>query len=882
MSGINSGSTFADAMVETVELPLLALDSDLRVEIANDAFLSQFEVQRSETVGRSIYDLGNGQWDIPELRRLLDDILPRDEVVKDYRVDHEFENIGRRIMRLNARRIHRSDADDSILIAIHDDTERERLQKELEGRIEFADKLIDSVREGLLVLDSGLRVHSANEVFYELFHVDRDRTVGSLVYDLGNGQWNIPELRRLLQEILPKERSFDDYQVRHTFESIGERVMLLNGRRLDHLDLILLAFRDITGQQEAEQARIEHERRQTLLLKLADALRPLRNPSDVESEACRILGEQLHVDRACYVEISEATGDARVEKDFVRADAPSLAGEHRIEDFAWSVDILRDGGCHVISDIRTSDLVPPDDRPACLALDIVACMCVPLLRGERLVGALCVGNRRPREWADSDLEILRIVSERIWSAIDRARAETAVIESERLLRQAMAAADAGSWKLYPDTGEFFASDRAMELHGRRPGTPMTHEEALACVEPEDRPMIEAKLTAALGSGEAFKVEYRAPQQNGTHRWLASSAERRIEGGRPVCVGLVQNITERKQNEERIRLLMREVNHRSKNMLGLVHAIAHQTARRHSEDFLEHFDDRIQALAAAQDLLVASEWKPVSLSDLLVSQFNHFADLIGDRIAIEGPPLLVSPESAQSIGMAVHELATNAAKYGALSNDTGRIDLGWHIDVQEPNTRRFLISWKESGGPPVKTPEKKGFGTSVTTAMIESNLSADVDVDFAPGGFCWSFSTDAEHILESGGTPPRSSESKLEKAVDKQMGRRILVVEDEALLAEDIAATLSEAGLQVIGPAANVDHALRLIEQYGCEAAVLDFNLRDATSEPVADKLTAMKAPFVAVTGYNRSQLPTVFQKAPIVSKPIKEASLLAELDRLLG
>ncbi|WP_052341196.1 PAS domain S-box protein [Salinarimonas rosea] len=242
----------SSAILETVRLPLLALDADLRVETANDAFLRQFRVSREETIGRLVYDLGNGQWDIPELRRLLGEILPEKNTVSDYRVEHAFERIGRRIMHVGARRIARAEAPDLILLAISDDTERESLRAELIGRIEMADKLVDSVREGLLILDPDLRVRSASAAFYETFGVEPAQTEGRLLYELGNGQWDIPELRRLLEDVLPRQSSFDDYEVTHSFETIGERAMVLNGRRLDHLDLILLAIRDVTELRSSE------------------------------------------------------------------------------------------------------------------------------------------------------------------------------------------------------------------------------------------------------------------------------------------------------------------------------------------------------------------------------------------------------------------------------------------------------------------------------------------------------------------------------------------------------------------------------------------------------------------------------------------------------
>jgi two-component sensor histidine kinase len=138
------------------------------------------------------------------------------------------------------------------------------------------------------------------------------------------------------------------------------------------------------------------------------------------------------------------------------------------------------------------------------------------------------------------------------------------------------------------------------------------------------------------------------------------------------MGTVQDITERKLHEEQTQLLMREVNHRAKNMLSVVDAIVHQTAARNPEDFIERFSERIQALSANQDLLVRNEWNGVDTEDLVRAQLAHFSELIGSRIVVHGPRLRLKAASAQAIGFALHELATNAGKYGALSTDTGRV------------------------------------------------------------------------------------------------------------------------------------------------------------------------------------------------------------------
>jgi two-component sensor histidine kinase/PAS domain-containing protein len=240
------------AIVETIVEPLLVLDAALRVTLANPAFYHHFKVEAAETLDQTIYSLGNGQWNVASLRRLFEDVLRKEANIHDFRVEHEFQSLGKRVMLLNANRIRREGEGDTILVAINDITERERLRFELEGERDFAEKLIDSIRESILVLGWDLRVHYANQSFYDHFMVAKKQTEGLFIWELGNGQWNITELRTLLAQILPEQNSFDDYEIEHDFEKIGRRTMLLNARRLDHTNLILLAIRDVTEQRQSE------------------------------------------------------------------------------------------------------------------------------------------------------------------------------------------------------------------------------------------------------------------------------------------------------------------------------------------------------------------------------------------------------------------------------------------------------------------------------------------------------------------------------------------------------------------------------------------------------------------------------------------------------
>ncbi|MBK7268350.1 MAG: response regulator [Flavobacteriales bacterium] len=232
----------------------------------NRAFYQTFKVTPAETGNSLLYKVGNGQWDILELRTLLEEILPQHTEVHGFEVVHVFEHIGKKTMLLNARRlVQATDQAPLILLAIEDITERKRLEDELHQVAteihEYTASIVATVREPLLVLDADLRVQSASRSFYENFRVTPEGTENRLLYDLGNRQWDIPALRRLLEEVLPQENQVNDFSVEHEFEHIGKKTMLLNARRLiratDQTPLILLAIEDIT-----ERSRLEDELRQ--------------------------------------------------------------------------------------------------------------------------------------------------------------------------------------------------------------------------------------------------------------------------------------------------------------------------------------------------------------------------------------------------------------------------------------------------------------------------------------------------------------------------------------------------------------------------------------------------------------------------------------------
>jgi two-component sensor histidine kinase len=210
-----------------------------------------------------------------------------------------------------------------------------------------------------------------------------------------------------------------------------------------------------------------------------------------------------------------------------------------------------------------------------------------------------------------------------------------------------------------------------------------------------------------------------------------------------------DVTERKAGEDHLRLLMRELTHRSKNLLAVVQAIARQTAR-HSgsiESFLDQFSARTQALATSHDLLVQESWYGASLSELVRLQLGHYLDHRASDITVEGPAIALKPEAAQSLGLALHELATNAAKYGALSTPSGRVTIEWRRLSPAEGYGLELI-WTERGGPLVTAPTRRGFGSLVIEQNLARSLNADVELTFAPEGLQCRVRLQLEHIFDA--------------------------------------------------------------------------------------------------------------------------------------
>ncbi len=322
---------------------------------------------------------------------------------------------------------------------------------------------------------------------------------------------------------------------------------------------------------------------------------------------------------------------------------------------------------------------------------------------------------------------------------ERRQSEAALSASEARLRSILEATNVVAWEVDLAQNTIHASGPAARLLNALPDQqPYSVVTSGDFIHPADRERVRAQYDAALEGKAPYRAEFRIPLPDGSLRWVASEGTvvRDSEGRALRVLGINHDITARKESEEHVRLLMREISHRAKNLMSVVQVMARRSSSEgDAVAFAERFGDRIAGLAASHDLLVKSDWKGVDTADLVRTQLAHFSDLIGTRITLEGPELRLRPAAAQNIGMAIRELGTNAAKYGALAGTEGTIEIRWGIIGADEN-RRIKIRWSELGGPNPEPPKVSGFGHTVMVDMVKRALDADVCLAYPPTGAVW--------------------------------------------------------------------------------------------------------------------------------------------------
>lgn len=398
---------------------------------------------------------------------------------------------------------------------------------------------------------------------------------------------------------------------------------------------------------------------------------------------------------------------------------------------------------------------------------------------------------------------------------------------------------------------------------------------------------EERIIAQLAAGERiehYETVRIAKDGRRVDISLTVSPMRDTQGRVIGASKVARDVSERKRAEEVQRLLLDELNHRIKNTLATVQAIATQTLRRAKDpsEFVGNFNGRIQALARAHALLTGSSFQGAEIQQLVREQLLLSGESDA-RITWSGPQFMLEGQVALHLALVLHELGTNARKHGALSSPTGQVSVHW--EIRSNNGPRLALDWRESGGPRVKAPSSRGFGS----LLIEQSLNTHggiVSISYAESGLICTIDLPLPQHTERplGALARQTAHITVAPAAQRQSiaGKRILVVEDEPLIGMVLTDYLTDAGCIPIGPAPNLDRAMMLIREETFDAALVDGNLAGRSVDEIAVALTQRRTPFAFVTGYGREALPLGFQEAMIVEKPFTQEQVSGALERLLA
>lgn len=381
-----------------------------------------------------------------------------------------------------------------------------------------------------------------------------------------------------------------------------------------------------------------------------------------------------------------------------------------------------------------------------------------------------------------------------------------------------------------------------------------------------------------GSFDTWREDVRGQSKPWTERELSIAEAIRVYLRDVVLRYNEATSDERERTERRRRVLNDELNHRVKNILSLVKSIARQTGSTAAsvEDYASAMEGRLRALAFAHDQsLQAGTGGDLATLIAAEASLHRYGGEV-DRISVDGPPIGLSDRSFGVVALVLHELMTNAAKYGALSVPDGRLSLNWHLS----ENGACIFQWRETGGPTVSPPTRTGFGSRLIQTTMEYDLEGSASVEYLPAGLEAELIIPESHLVASADMAPAQAVA-VPRTSDVLHGLDVLLVEDQALIAMDTEDTLRKLGAAKVRLAANVARSKIEIEAARPDFAILDFNLGNETSAEVAETLRSLKVPFLFVTGYGDNVvIPEHLKQVPIVRKPVSATSLAAQIEEV--
>ena len=647
---------------------------------------------------------------------------------------------------------------------------------------------------------------------------------------------------------------------------------------------VVVTYADITEQAEIAARLTERERQQSIIAQLGQKGLAARNTHSFLNELCAILRVAYDCDYSKVLAYEESQSQFTLSAGAGWHDG--VVGKATVPDSVKSQAgyTLKEKAV-LVTDFASERRFEP---PALLTSHNVSSgiSCVIEIGGKPW-GVLGLHDRDPDHFREEDLLIVRAAANVAAATIKQIQREQQTARESLILSMAIKTAEMGVWQYDAITEDVVWDERLREIIGRSGSrTKPSASEFFDMIHAADIERVRAALDETIATGVPFDEEFRLTRADGKLAWLDGRGERIVEGESTRVIGINADITERKLAEEQNNFIMRELDHRVKNILAIILSIAKITGANAPDfrTFNDAFEKRLYAMARTHSLLAESRWQGADLRTLVQDELGHSGGK--DTIEIHGPDVNLTPSAAQNISMALHELATNAIKYGSLSVSDGTLRVAWDWRTQGSDEWILDLEWQESGGPKVTPPQRNGFGSTVIERILRAQLGARTQIDYAPEGLQVKCEIPADRIQPgsaTGGKATASPASTLPRVdLDLLEGSRILVLDDEWLVAEQYANSLIGAGCEVVGPFHDLEQARSAVEAGKLDFAVVDFNIDGAEATPLIELLEERKVPYLVVSGYGTDlNLTDKLGERAFLPKPASPAAMLARVAQVL-
>ena len=631
-----------------------------------------------------------------------------------------------------------------VAVLFTDITERKRVEAALRSTQEQFEAVLNQAPMGVYLVDGDLIIQQVNPVALPVFGDIPGGAVGRDFDEIIHILWDqeyADEVVRIFRHTLetgeayvtPERAEYRvDRDIIEYYEWRLDRIPLPGGRHG-----VVCYFRDISAlvkaRKEIEQRREfarANEERHALLLKLSDALRWLADPAEIIAVASEIIGRYLDVGRAGYGEVDANNEWLVVERDWTDGVMASMAGRHRVADFGpASISAQRSDQAFIIDD-ASNDPRFADHRAAFEAIGLKASLLVPLVKEGRWIAGFYAQQSSPRRWTVDDENLIRDVVERTWAAVERARAEAALRESENRLRAMFDSVEQGylevEVEMSPDgravDWRYLALSPSFErLTGMKDVTGRLASEVAPDLEPEWA----ERYAQVVTTGEPMRFVQPAAALG---RWFDVNLVNIGAAGSCRIAAVYDDVTERKRADLALRdstdhqaLLLAELQHRVRNILTMVRSVARRTADNCEDvdDYVRHLDGRLAALARVQTILTRDPGQGVDLYDMVRDELESQA-ASRDHYQIKGPRVELLAKAAEVLSLAIHELATNSIKYGALSKSSGTIQIRWAVEDRDGQAW-LRWNWHEPLNSKFDRPSRTGFGTELIVRRVPYEL-----------------------------------------------------------------------------------------------------------------------------------------------------------------